>query len=133
MAIRTRLKLLTAADERVLRRMGAHLGTPASGDLKTRRHDGLGHDAGAWAARRRELTPASSARWVGALTRATRDQWAPVRRCALARLQSLEAGVRTPVRRRTRSPGAARLLRAQGLLTDTAAGPGHRRDSRHRR
>ncbi|MEV7861861.1 IS200/IS605 family accessory protein TnpB-related protein [Streptomyces hirsutus] len=94
-AIRTRLKHLTAADEEVLRRVGAHLGTLASGDLKTRCHDGLEHDAKAWAVRKRELTPLSSARWAGAITRATHEQWALARRCALAHLQSLEAGIRT--------------------------------------
>ncbi|WP_326753915.1 transposase [Streptomyces hirsutus] len=94
-AIRTRLKQLTARDEEVLRRVGAHLGALACRDLKTRCHDGPGHDAQAWAARKRELTPLSSARWAGAITRATHDQWALARRSALARLQNLEAGVRT--------------------------------------
>ncbi|MEU2981524.1 IS200/IS605 family accessory protein TnpB-related protein [Streptomyces hirsutus] len=93
-AIRTRLKRLTAADEEVLRRVGAHLGTLASGDLKARCHDGLKHDAGAWATRKRELTPLSSARWAGSITKATHEQWALARRGALAHLQSLQAGVR---------------------------------------
>ncbi|CAM5510696.1 hypothetical protein SHIRM173S_11228 [Streptomyces hirsutus] len=93
-ALRTRLKQLTAADEEVLRRVGAHLGTLASGDLKARCRDGLGHDAKAWAVRKRELTPLSSARWAGAITRATHEQWALARRCALAHLQGLQAGVR---------------------------------------
>ncbi|MGW2246751.1 IS200/IS605 family accessory protein TnpB-related protein, partial [Streptomyces hirsutus] len=44
-AIRTRLGQLTAADEEVLRRVGAHLGTLACRDLKARCHDGPGHDA----------------------------------------------------------------------------------------
>ncbi|MGW5211818.1 IS200/IS605 family accessory protein TnpB-related protein [Streptomyces sp. NPDC004051] len=94
-AIRTRLKQLTYADEEVLRRVSAHLGALASGDLKARCRDGLAHDAGAWATRKRELTPQSSARWAGAITRATHDQWALARRSALAHLQALEAGVRT--------------------------------------
>ncbi|MET8215699.1 IS200/IS605 family accessory protein TnpB-related protein [Streptomyces hirsutus] len=94
-AIRTRLGQLTAADEEVLRRVGAHLGTLACRDLKTRCHDGLGHDAKAWAVRKRELTPLSSARWAGAITKATHEQWALARRCALAHLQGLQAGVRT--------------------------------------
>ncbi|MFD5657093.1 IS200/IS605 family accessory protein TnpB-related protein [Streptomyces hirsutus] len=94
-AIRTRLKQLTAADEEVLRRVGAHLGTLACRDLKTRCHDGLGHDAKTWAVRKRELTPLSSARWAGAITKATHEQWALARRGALAHLQSLEAGIRT--------------------------------------
>ncbi|MEV0305346.1 IS200/IS605 family accessory protein TnpB-related protein [Streptomyces prasinus] len=92
-AVRTRLVRLTAADEEVLRRVGAHLGTLASRDLKARCHDGLEHDARAWAVRKRELTPLSSARWAGAITKATHDQWALARRCALAHLQNLQAGV----------------------------------------
>ncbi|MER6108877.1 IS200/IS605 family accessory protein TnpB-related protein, partial [Streptomyces hirsutus] len=85
-AIRTRLRRLTAADEEVLRRVGAHLGTLACRDLKARCHDGLGHDAKAWAVRKRELTPLSSARWAGAITKATHEQWALARRSALAHL-----------------------------------------------
>ncbi|MEF9906462.1 transposase [Streptomyces sp. P9-A2] len=94
-AIRTRLKQLTARDEEVLRRVGAHLGTLACRDLKARCHDGPGHDAQAWAVRKRELTPLSSARWAGAITKATHEQWALARRSALAHLQNLESGVRT--------------------------------------
>ncbi|MEF9901932.1 transposase [Streptomyces sp. P9-A2] len=92
-AVRTRLGQLTPVDEEVLRRVGAHLGTLASRDLKTRCHNGLEHDAGAWAVRKRELTPLSSARWAGAITKATHDQWALARRSALAHLQNLQAGV----------------------------------------
>ncbi|MFD5663140.1 IS200/IS605 family accessory protein TnpB-related protein, partial [Streptomyces hirsutus] len=94
-AIRTRLGRLTAADEEVLRQVGAHLGALACRDLKARCHDGPGHDAKTWAVRKRELTPFSSARWAGAITKATHEQWALARRCALAHLQSLEAGIRT--------------------------------------
>ncbi|MFC8096974.1 IS200/IS605 family accessory protein TnpB-related protein [Streptomyces sp. NPDC057363] len=94
-AVCTRLKQLTAVDLEVLRRVGAHLGTLASRDLKARCRDGLDHNAGAWAVRKRELTPQSSARWAGAITKATHDQWALARRCARTHIQSLEAGVRT--------------------------------------
>ncbi|MFC7818265.1 IS200/IS605 family accessory protein TnpB-related protein [Streptomyces sp. NPDC057367] len=93
-AVRTRLKQLTARDVEVLRQVGAHLGTLASRDLTARCRDGLDHDAGAWALRKRELTPLSSARWAGAITKASHDQWALARRNAHAHLQSLEAGVR---------------------------------------
>ncbi|MFB7089567.1 IS200/IS605 family accessory protein TnpB-related protein [Streptomyces sp. NPDC056296] len=93
-AVRTRLKRLTGVDVEVLRRVGAHLGALASRDLKARCRDGLDHDAGAWAVRKRELTPQSSARWAGAITKATHDQWALARRSAHAHLQSLEVGVR---------------------------------------
>ncbi|MEU2978101.1 IS200/IS605 family accessory protein TnpB-related protein [Streptomyces hirsutus] len=94
-AIRTRLGQLTAADAEVMRRVGAHLGALACRDLKARCHDGPGHDVKTWAVRKRELTPLSSARWAGAITRATHEQWALARRGALAHLQSLEAGIRT--------------------------------------
>ncbi|WP_217170932.1 transposase [Streptomyces sp. AC512_CC834] len=94
-AVRTRLKQLTACDVAVLRQVGVHLGTLASRDLTARCRDGLGHDAEAWAARKRALTPLSSARWAGAITKASHDQWALARRGARAHIQSLEAGVRT--------------------------------------
>ncbi len=93
-AVRTRLKRLTVTDAEVLRQVGAHLGALASRDLKARCRDGLGHGAGAWAVRKRELTPKSSARWAGAITKATHDQYALARRSARAHIQSLEAGVR---------------------------------------
>nr|QIY95767.1 hypothetical protein HEP87_19175 [Streptomyces sp. S1D4-11] len=95
MAVRTRLKQLAPADEEALRRVGAHLGTPASRDLKARCADALAHDGEAWAARKRELTPLSSPRWAGAITKASHDQWALSRRCQLAHIQSLEAGIST--------------------------------------
>ncbi|WCN03970.1 transposase [Streptomyces sp. M92] len=94
-AVRTRLKQLTARDVEMLRQVGAHLGSLASSDLKARCNDGLGYGAAAWAVRKRALTPQSSARWAGAITKATHDQWALARRGAHAHLQSLEAGVRT--------------------------------------
>ncbi|MEF9907886.1 transposase [Streptomyces sp. P9-A2] len=113
-AVRTRLGQLTARDEEVLRRVGAHLGALACRDLKTRCHDGLEHDAQAWAVRKRELTPLSSARWAGAITKATHDQWALARRCALAHLQNLEAGVRTLRHRLALPLGAKGGKRAPG-------------------
>ncbi|MBE1535641.1 hypothetical protein [Actinomadura algeriensis] len=50
-AIRTRLKGLTVGDETVLREVGAHLGSLASRDLKTRCADGVEHNSDRWAAR----------------------------------------------------------------------------------
>ncbi|MFF9041031.1 IS200/IS605 family accessory protein TnpB-related protein [Streptomyces sp. NPDC014892] len=94
-AVRTRLKQLTPGDEKVLRLVGAHLGSLASRDLKARCRDGLAHSGKAWAVRKRELTPASSSRWAGSITKATHDQWALARRCQSAHIQSLEAGIRT--------------------------------------
>ncbi len=75
--------------------MGGHLGSLASRDLKARCRDGREHSADAWAVRKRELTPASSSRWAGSITKATHDQWALARRCQSAHIQNLEAGIRT--------------------------------------
>ncbi|MCP3822942.1 transposase, partial [Streptomyces sp. A3M-1-3] len=94
-AIRDRLKCLTAQDENVLRLVGAHLGALASRDLKVRCADGNDHSTDRWAVRKRELTGVSSSRWAGAITKATHDQWALSRRCRLAHINNLEAGVRT--------------------------------------
>ncbi|MET7515095.1 IS200/IS605 family accessory protein TnpB-related protein [Streptomyces sp. NPDC005480] len=94
-AVRDRLKHLTAEDEKVLRLVGAHLGGLASRDLMSRCRDGLRHSAQTWAARKRGLTAESSSRWAGAVTKATHDQWALSRRGQLAHIQSLEAGIRT--------------------------------------
>jgi IS605 OrfB family transposase len=94
-SIRDRLKGLTLVDEEVLRAVGVHLGSWASKDLKTRCAQGLEHSATTWAARKRELTPASSSRWAGAITKATHDQWALSRRGQAAHIQSLQAGIAT--------------------------------------
>ncbi|MCX4538479.1 transposase [Streptomyces sp. NBC_01669] len=92
-AVRDRLGRLTAHDEMVLRAVGAHQGALASGDLKARCADGLGHGADTWAARKRELTGVSSSRIAGAITKATHDQWALARRCQAAHIQKLAAGI----------------------------------------
>lgn len=113
-AVRTRLKELTGADEEVLRLVGAHLGTLAGRDLKARCRDGLGHGTEAWAVRKRELTPQASARWAGSITKATHDQWALARRCARARIQSLEAGIRTLAHRLSLPVGEKGTRRAPG-------------------
>ncbi|WP_328876014.1 transposase [Streptomyces sp. NBC_00287] len=94
-AVRDRLKELTAADERVLRLVGDHLGSLASRDLRARCAAGLDHDGQAWAERKRVLTGESSSRWAGSITKATHDQWALARRAQLGHIQGLEAGVRT--------------------------------------
>ncbi|WP_329055693.1 IS200/IS605 family accessory protein TnpB-related protein [Streptomyces violaceus] len=93
-AVRDRLKQLTAGDEMVLRLMGDHLGALAARDLKARCAAGLEHDSEQWAERKRALTPGSSSRWAGSITKATHDQWALARRGQLAHIQNLEAGVR---------------------------------------
>ncbi|WP_406359723.1 transposase [Streptomyces sp. NBC_01544] len=92
-AVRDRLKHLTAQDEGVLRAVGAHQGALASRDLKARCEDGLEHGAQTWAARKRELTGVSSSRIAGAITKATHDQWALARRCQAVHIQKLAAGI----------------------------------------
>ncbi|WP_262401649.1 hypothetical protein [Actinomadura sp. CNU-125] len=114
MAIRTRLTGLTPEDERVLRAVGAHLGSLASRDLKARCADGVEHDAGRWAARKRELTAGSSARWAGSITRTSHDQWALARRSQQAHVESLQAGVRTLERRLALPLGAKGARREPG-------------------
>jgi hypothetical protein len=94
-AVRDRLKSLTQQDEKVLRLVGAHLGSLASRDLKARCADGLEHSTHTWAARKRELTAGSSSRWAGAMTKATHDQWALSRRGQMGHIQNLEAGIKT--------------------------------------
>ncbi|WP_406838676.1 IS200/IS605 family accessory protein TnpB-related protein [Streptomyces sp. AHU1] len=94
-AVRDRLKGLTNRDETVLRLIGDHLGTLASGDLKLRCAVGLEHGNESWASRKRELTGLSSSRWAGSLTKATHDVWALTRRGQHAHIRQLEAGVST--------------------------------------
>jgi IS605 OrfB family transposase len=118
-AVRTRLKDLTPADEKVLRVVGAHLGSLASKDLKARCVDGLEHSIESWAARKRDLTPHSSSRWAGSITKATHDQWALARRGQAAHVQSLEAGI-TTIRHRLSLPvGQKGTKRAPGGYRST--------------
>ncbi|MCD7440952.1 transposase [Streptomyces lincolnensis] len=113
-AVRTRLGDLTPADEKVLRLVGAHLGSLASKDLKARCMDGLEHSTQSWAARKRDLTAESSSRWAGSITKATHDQWALARRGQAAHVQSLEAGI-TTIRHRLSLPvGEKASKRAPG-------------------
>ncbi|MGW3675319.1 IS200/IS605 family accessory protein TnpB-related protein [Streptomyces sp. NPDC005131] len=113
-AVRDRLKDLTAQDERVLRVVGAHQGALASGDLKVRCADGLEHGAQTWASRKRELTALSSSRIAGAITKATHDQWALARRCQAAHIQKLAAGIRTLRHRLSLPIGEKGTKRAAG-------------------
>ncbi|MFF5315193.1 IS200/IS605 family accessory protein TnpB-related protein [Streptomyces massasporeus] len=113
-AVRDRLKHLTAEDEKVLRLVGDHLGGLACPDLKMRCAAGLEHDTEQWAERKRALTQASSSRWAGSITKATHDQWALARRSRLAHIQSLQAGVRTIARRLSLPVGEAGSKRAPG-------------------
>ncbi|WP_251021580.1 transposase [Streptomyces sp. ISL-98] len=113
-ALRDRLKNLTTEDDKVLWLAGAHLGVLASRDLKARCVDGNGHSTDTWAARKRELTAVSSSRWAGSITKASHDQWALSRRCQLAHIQSLEAGIRTLRHRLSLPLGEKGTKRAAG-------------------
>ncbi|MFE2987609.1 IS200/IS605 family accessory protein TnpB-related protein [Streptomyces sp. NPDC059262] len=113
-AIRDRLRRLTPEDDKVLRLVGEHLGHLASRDLKARCQDGGSHCTDRWAARKRDLTGASSSRWAGAITKATHDQWALSRRCQLAHIQGLEAGVRMLMHRLSLPVGEKGTKRAAG-------------------
>ncbi|MFG2961939.1 IS200/IS605 family accessory protein TnpB-related protein [Streptomyces sp. NPDC048288] len=98
-AVRDRLKGLRPGDEKVLRLVGDHLGSLASGDLKVRCATGPEYDGERWAQRKKSLTVESSSRWAGSITKATHDQWALARRASLAYIHSLQAAVRTITRR----------------------------------
>ncbi|MBO0682620.1 MAG: hypothetical protein J2P45_05645 [Candidatus Dormibacteraeota bacterium] len=72
--IRTRLRV-SDQDAKVLRRVGVNLGGLASGDLAERCARGRAGAGDGRRERKRELTPASSSRWAGAITRTSNDQW----------------------------------------------------------
>jgi len=113
-AIRDRLKNLTIEDDKVLRLIGEQLGTLASLDLKARCADGNDHNSEKWAARKQQLTSGSSSRWAGSITKATHDQWALSRRCQLAHIHNLEAGVRMLTHRLSQPLGEKGTKRAAG-------------------
>jgi len=113
-AIRDRLGRLTTEDEKVLGLVGEHLGRLASLDLRARCADGLEHNSDTWAARKQGLRAESSSRWAGSITKATHDQWALSRRCQLAHIQSLEAGIRTLTHRLSQPVGEKGTKRAPG-------------------
>ncbi|MEV6030245.1 IS200/IS605 family accessory protein TnpB-related protein [Nonomuraea sp. NPDC052116] len=117
-AVRDRLQHLIPTDEELLRLVGAHLGALASADLKTRSADGLEHCADTWADRKRELTVQSSARWAGAITKASHDQWALARRGQAEHIRGLQAAIATitrrlslPVGKKDQQAGRVRVVR----------------------
>ncbi|MFI6655867.1 IS200/IS605 family accessory protein TnpB-related protein [Streptomyces sp. NPDC050523] len=111
-AIRARLRV-SSADVAVLTEVGMFLGSLASKDLAARSRQGLGHDATSWAARKRELSPVSSARWAGSVTKATHDQWALARRNQAAEAAWLRGQI---------AQIAARLARPLCAKADKGAG-----------
>jgi hypothetical protein len=70
--VRTRLRP-SQQDAAVLGLVGEHLGGLASGDLARRCVAGPGADGRT--GRKRALTPVSSSRWAGAITRTSNNQW----------------------------------------------------------
>jgi hypothetical protein len=116
--IRTRLKV-TAGDEAVLRAVGSHLGSLAGHDLQARVREGR-LDAKARAASRRErkrdLTPQSSSRWAGSVTRATEDQVQLAVRCLAAEVKSLRSRARR-IEARLAVPAGTRAGRTRGYAT----------------
>ena len=73
-SIRTRL-FPSPVDEMVLREIGDHLGGLLRSDLAARCRLGAGSKHLGRARRKRVLTPQSSSRWAGAITRVVGDMW----------------------------------------------------------
>lgn len=71
---RTRL-FLSTRDEAVLTEVGEHLGSLLRGDLAARCRLGAGSKHLGRAERKKRLTPLSSSRWAGSVTRTTDDMW----------------------------------------------------------
>jgi IS605 OrfB family transposase len=113
-AIRARLRV-SETDAAVLREVGVFLGGLAARDLAARSRQGLAHDAAAWAARKRELTGSSSARWAGSITKATHDQWALARRGQMAEMAWLRGQV-TRIEARLARPLGAKANKREGLV-----------------
>jgi hypothetical protein len=111
--IRARLRL-SAWDEAVVRMVGEHLGRLAGQDLAACCRVGVRDDQRA--ARKRALTPASSSRWAGAITRTSNDQ----RERAFKNLLDARIGLRRAARRlraRLAVPTGARQGRTQGYAS----------------
>ncbi|MFC4465669.1 IS200/IS605 family accessory protein TnpB-related protein [Streptomyces xiangluensis] len=118
-AIRDRLRV-SELDSAVLAEVGVFLGSLAAGDLAERSRQGLGHDAAAWAVRKRELTGRSSARWAGSITKATHDQWALARRGQAAHLAWLRGQIAS-IEARLARPLGAKADRQEGLARGYAS------------
>ncbi|MCX4588497.1 transposase [Streptomyces sp. NBC_01549] len=118
-AVRDRLRI-SEADAAVLREVGVFLGSLAAGDLAVRSRQGLAHDAAGWAARKRELTGGSSARWAGSITKATHDQWALARRGQAAEMTWLRGQI-GQIQARLARPLGAKASRREGLVRGYAS------------
>ena len=111
--IRTRLRL-SACDKAVIRAVGEQLGRLAGQDLAARCRLGWGDDQRA--DRKRALTPASSSRWAGSITRTANDQWQQGRKNLLAERERLRRACRT-IRARLAVPVGARRGRVRGYAS----------------
>ncbi|MFF1255260.1 MULTISPECIES: hypothetical protein [unclassified Streptomyces] len=121
-AVRDRLRV-SERDAAVLREVGVFLGSLAAGDLAVRCRQGLAYDAAGWAARKREVTGGSSARWAGSITKATHDQWALARRGQMAEMVWLRGQIAQIEARMARPLGAKacrpeRLARGYGSRSE---------------
>ncbi|NGO49527.1 transposase, partial [Streptomyces sp. YC419] len=98
----------------MLAEVGTFLGSLAAADLAERSRQGLAHDAGGWAVRKRELTGKSSARWAGSITKASHDQWALARRGQVAHLAWLRGQIAS-IEARLARPLGAKADKREGL------------------
>ena len=105
---------LSAADEAVLWQVGAYLGSLAGGDLAVRCRLGRGRDRRA--GRKRALTPASSSRWAGAITRTSNDHWNRGYKNLLAERASLRRAIHR-IRVRLQAPVGGAAGRVRGYAT----------------
>lgn len=129
-SVRTRLRV-SATDEAVLLALGEHLTTLANRDLARRVRIGRAapklprsaanrsaandNDQMGWAARKRELTAHCSARWAGAITRASNDQYALAMRNLGAEVRSLRRAIGVLEARLAAPVGAAVLVRGRKM------------------
>ncbi|MDQ1017042.1 IS200/IS605 family accessory protein TnpB-related protein [Streptomyces afghaniensis] len=113
-AIRARLRV-SETDAVVLAEVGTFLGALASRDLAVSSRQELAHDAATWAARKRELTGSSSARWAGSITKATHDQWALARRGQATEMVWLRGQVAS-IEARLARPLGAKASKREGLV-----------------
>ncbi|WP_443060217.1 IS200/IS605 family accessory protein TnpB-related protein [Streptomyces sp. NBC_00444] len=114
MAIRARLHV-SSTDAAVLTEVGMFMGSLAVGDLAARSRQGVSRDSATWAARKRELTRSSSARWAGSVTKATDDQWALARRGQAAEMAWLKGQI-TRIEARLARPLGAKADKRAGLV-----------------
>ena len=111
--VRTRLRL-GVADEAVLLQVGEYLGSLAGRDLTARCQVGQIQDRRA--DRKRALTPVSSSRWAGAITRTVNDQWGR----AYNNLREERTSLRRAIRRlqqRIQTPVGTKVGRNRGYAT----------------